>query len=123
MRTPFRGFRAILYKEFIVVLRDPLTLFFMFFPPLIQIIAFGFALDTDVKHMAMVVFDEDRTAREPPAHGSVRQHADVPRRGRSAQHRANWRRRSGAARPTWACKSRPISPATCSRAATRACRC
>ena len=57
----FRGFRAILYKEFIVVFRDRMTLFFMFFPPLVQIIAFGFALDTDVKHMAMVVLDEDRT--------------------------------------------------------------
>jgi ABC-2 type transport system permease protein len=58
----FRGFRAILYKEFIVVLRDRTTLFFMFFPPLVQIIAFGFALDNDVRHMAMVVLDQDRTA-------------------------------------------------------------
>jgi len=56
-----RGFRAILYKEFIVIFRDRTTLFFMFFPPLLQIIAFGFALDNDVKHMAMVVYDEDRT--------------------------------------------------------------
>lgn len=39
MRSPFRGFNAILYKEFIVVLRDPMTLFFMFFPPLIEKIA------------------------------------------------------------------------------------
>jgi ABC-2 type transport system permease protein len=61
MRTPFRGFTAILYKEFLVVWRDPMTLFFMFFPPLIQMIAFGFALDTDVKNVAMVVLDEDRT--------------------------------------------------------------
>jgi len=58
----FRGFQAILRKEFITVLRDRTTLFFMFFPPLLQIIAFGFALDTDVKHMAMVVYNEDRTA-------------------------------------------------------------
>ena len=57
-----RGFRAILYKEFIVIFRDRTTLFFMFFPPLLQIIAFGFALDNDVKHMAMAVYDEDRTA-------------------------------------------------------------
>ena len=56
-----RGFRAILYKEFIVLFRDRTTLFFMFFPPLLQIIAFGFALDNDVKHMAMAVYDEDRT--------------------------------------------------------------
>src|SRR5438046_9729149 len=58
----FRGFTAILYKEFIVVLRDPMTLFFMLFPPLIEMIAFGFALDNDVKHMGLVVLNEDRTA-------------------------------------------------------------
>jgi ABC-2 type transport system permease protein len=62
MKTPFRGFTAILYKEFLVVLRDPLTLFFMLFPPLVEMIAFGYALDTDVKHMATLVLDEDRTA-------------------------------------------------------------
>src|SRR5262247_2339096 len=61
MKSPFRGFRAILYKEFIVVLRDPMTLFFMFFPPLIEMIAFGYALDNDVRHMPTVVLDEDRT--------------------------------------------------------------
>ena len=61
MRRPFRGLGAILFKEFIVVLRDPMTLFFMLFPPLIEMIAFGYALDNDVKHMAMVVFNEDRT--------------------------------------------------------------
>ena len=60
-RTLFRGFGAILFKEFIVVWRDPLTLFFMFFPPLVEMIAFGYALDTDVKHMAMVIYNEDRT--------------------------------------------------------------
>ena len=61
MRTPLRGFTAILYKEFIVVLRDPMTLFFMFFPPLIEMIAFGYALDNDVKHMATMALDQDRT--------------------------------------------------------------
>src|SRR5437899_9678117 len=58
---PFRGLSAILFKEFIVVWRDPLTLFFFFFPPLIDMVAFGYALDNDVKHMAMLVFNEDRT--------------------------------------------------------------
>src|SRR5689334_20929338 len=61
MKNPFRGFAAILYKEFLVVLRDPLTLFFMLFPPVVEMIAFGYALDTDVKHIATVVLDEDRT--------------------------------------------------------------
>jgi ABC-2 type transport system permease protein len=58
---PFRGLNAILFKEFISMLRDPLTLFFMLFPPLVEMIAFGYALDNDVKHMAMVVLNEDRT--------------------------------------------------------------
>ena len=62
MKTPFRGFTAILLKEFTVIFRDPTALFFMFFPPLIQIIAFGYALDNDVKHLATVVLDQDRTA-------------------------------------------------------------
>ena len=62
MKTHFRGFTAILLKEFTIVFRDRTTLFFMFFPPLIQLIAFGFALDNDVKHMGMVVLNEDRSA-------------------------------------------------------------
>lgn len=60
-RVPFRGLGAILFKEFIIVWRDPMTLFFMFFPPLVEMIAFGYALDTDVKHMSMMILNEDRT--------------------------------------------------------------
>src|SRR5438105_4909883 len=60
-RAPFRGLGAILFKEFISVLRDPITLFFMLFPPLVEMIAFGYALDNDVKHMAMAILNEDRT--------------------------------------------------------------
>lgn len=57
----FMGFWAILYKEFIVMFRDRATLFFMFFPPLIQIVAFGYALNFDVRDLPMVVFDQDRS--------------------------------------------------------------
>src|ERR1700726_3245189 len=60
-RVPFRGLGAILFKEFIIVWRDPMTLFFMFFPPLVEMIAFGYALDTDVKHMALIILNEDRS--------------------------------------------------------------
>ncbi len=38
-----------------------MTLFFMLFPPLVEMIAFGYALDNDVKHMAMAILNEDRT--------------------------------------------------------------
>ncbi|MBX7245451.1 MAG: ABC transporter permease [Candidatus Sumerlaeaceae bacterium] len=61
MRNPFRGFNAILYKEFIVILRDRASLFFMFVPAVFQIIAYGYALDMDVKHIPMVVMNEDGT--------------------------------------------------------------
>ena len=61
MNKVFRGFSAILYKEFIVVFRDRTALFFMFFPPLVQIIAFGFALDLDVKHMPTALLNQDRS--------------------------------------------------------------
>jgi ABC-2 type transport system permease protein len=61
MTKLFRGFGAILYKEFIVVFRDRTALFFMFFPPLIQIIAFGFALDLDVRRMPTALLNQDRT--------------------------------------------------------------
>src|SRR2546430_11509350 len=57
----FRGLGAILLNEFMVVGRVPLTLFFFFCPPLIEMIAFGYALDNDVKRMAMLVLNEDRT--------------------------------------------------------------
>lgn len=61
MIAPFRGFKAILFKEFTIIFRDYTTLFFMFFPPVMQIIAFGYALDNDIKNISTVVLDEDRT--------------------------------------------------------------
>ncbi|MFN2508122.1 MAG: ABC transporter permease [Chthoniobacterales bacterium] len=61
MHRPFRGLGAILFKEFITVMRDPMTLFFMLFPPLIEMIAFGYALDNDVKNMGLAILNEDRT--------------------------------------------------------------
>jgi ABC-2 type transport system permease protein len=61
MKQLFRGFGAILYKEFIVVFRDRTALFFMFFPPLVQIVAFGFALDLDVRHMPTALLNQDRS--------------------------------------------------------------
>ena len=57
----FRGLNAVTLKEFTVVLRDPMTLFFMLFPPMVEMIAFGFALDNDVKYMATVIYNEDKT--------------------------------------------------------------
>src|SRR2546430_7680893 len=59
--APFRGLSAISSKVFSCVGRGRRTWFFMFLPRLVEMIAFGYALDTDVKHMALVIFNEDRT--------------------------------------------------------------
>ena len=60
-RRPFGGLWAILYKESIIMFRDRTTLFFMAFPPMILLIAFGYALNFDVRNISMVVFDQDRS--------------------------------------------------------------
>ena len=62
MKRRARGFTGIVYKEFLQLFRDPATLFFMFFPPLVQLIAFGFALDLDVRHIRTAVFNQDQRA-------------------------------------------------------------
>ena len=119
-KNPFRGFSAILYKEFIVVLRDPMTLFFMFFPPLMQMIAFGFALDNDVKHMAMVVLNEDRTVESRQLIDQLCEHADLSRgRARCSSVDGTGRRHppgQGLRRPANPAR---ISRATCTPAAPR----
>ncbi len=55
----FRGFMAVLTKEFAHVRRQPSTLFFLLVVPLIQTIIFGFALDTQIEHIPTVVYDQD----------------------------------------------------------------
>jgi ABC-2 type transport system permease protein len=48
-------------KEFIQMRRDRLTLGIMVGVPVIQLMLFGFAIQTDVRHIPTVVFDESRT--------------------------------------------------------------
>ena len=49
-------------KEFIQMRRDRLTLGIMVGIPVIQLLLFGFAIQTDVRHIPTVVLDESRTA-------------------------------------------------------------
>jgi ABC-type multidrug transport system permease subunit len=55
----FRGLWAVLWKEVIHIRRDPATRF-VFAIPLIELLIFGYAIDTDVKNISTVVFDLDR---------------------------------------------------------------
>jgi len=49
-------------KELIQLRRDRLTIGMMIVLPIMQLILFGYAIDTDVRHMPTVVLDADHTA-------------------------------------------------------------
>jgi ABC-2 type transport system permease protein len=49
---------ALLIKEFIQMKRDRLTFGMMVVLPIIQLLVFGFAINTDVKHLSTIVFDQ-----------------------------------------------------------------
>lgn len=73
----FRRIRHIIIKEFIQVWRDKKLRFFLIGPPLIQLLAYGYVVNFDIKHVATAIFDESRTkeSRElihgsPPTTGS-----------------------------------------------------
>lgn len=62
MRRPldFRGFSAVLYKELIHVVHDPTTLVLALILPLLQLLIFGYAINTRVEHIGTAYYDEDR---------------------------------------------------------------
>lgn len=61
-----RRLKALLIKEFIQMRRDRLTLAIMLFMPIMQLLIFGFAINTDVKHLTTIVYDQSisRDSRE-----------------------------------------------------------
>ena len=54
---------SIALKELLQLRRDRLTLAMMVALPVFQLMLFGYAIDTDVRHIPMVVFDQDRSAQ------------------------------------------------------------
>ncbi|MCL4503130.1 MAG: ABC transporter permease [Deltaproteobacteria bacterium] len=57
----FRRIRHIVIKEFIQVWRDKKLRFFLIVPPLVQLLAYGYVVNFDIKHVATAVLDESRT--------------------------------------------------------------
>jgi ABC-2 type transport system permease protein len=52
-----RRLKSLVVKEFIQMRRDPLTLVMLMLIPIVQLVLFGFAINTDVKHLPTIVFD------------------------------------------------------------------
>jgi len=53
---------AVMKKEVLQMSRDRMTLALIFMIPLIQLLLFGYAIQTDVKHISTVVFDQSLSA-------------------------------------------------------------
>jgi drug efflux transport system permease protein len=66
MRSLFRGFGAVFYKEVLHVRRDAGTLFFSLTMPLLQMFLLGFGVDTNIRQINTVVYNADgrRESRE-----------------------------------------------------------
>jgi ABC-2 type transport system permease protein len=59
----FERLKAMLRKEFIQVLRDPRMRFVIFVIPVVQTIIFGYAVNTDVRHVATAIYDLDNSSQ------------------------------------------------------------
>ncbi len=54
---------SISLKELLQLRRDRLTLAMMIALPVVQLMLFGYAIDTDVRHIPTVIYDQDRSAQ------------------------------------------------------------
>jgi len=59
----FERLKTMLIKEFTQILRDPRMRFVIFAVPVVQIILFGYAVNTDVKQIATAIYDLDNSER------------------------------------------------------------
>ena len=57
-----RRLRHLIWKEFIQVLRDKKLRLFIFLPPIIQLIAYGYAINFDIKHVPTAIYDQSKSA-------------------------------------------------------------
>jgi ABC-2 type transport system permease protein len=82
-----RRLLAITRKEIIQLRRDPRSLLLAFAVPILLLVIFGYAISWDVRNIALVVMDEDRSAHSrslvdafrASGYFSVEGHIDAPR--------------------------------------------
>ncbi len=56
-----RRLMAVAWKEFVQLRRDRMTLGMMVGIPVMQLLLFGYAINTDVRHMPTVIYDQDKS--------------------------------------------------------------
>jgi len=52
---------AMMRKEVIQILRDPLSLMVIFAMPIVQLVIYGYGVNLDIKHIPLCVYDQDGT--------------------------------------------------------------
>jgi ABC-2 type transport system permease protein len=53
--------RAMLIKEFIQALRNPRMRVVLFVPPVVQLLIFGYAANTDIRNISLAIYDLDNS--------------------------------------------------------------
>ena len=88
-----RRILAMTRKEVIQIRRDPRSLLIIIAMPMIQLLIFGYAVNLDVKHIPLCVYDRDGDANQPGPAQTLSGHrllqhrscvGELPRRG--AEH-------------------------------------
>jgi ABC-2 type transport system permease protein len=94
-----RRLLAVAWKELLQLRRDRMTLGMMVGLPVMQLLLFGYAINTDVRHIPTVVYDQDRSAESRDLWrrlevtgfydfaGAVRDYDDISRALRSGRAR------------------------------------
>jgi ABC-2 type transport system permease protein len=62
MRLMFLRVKTLLWKEVLQALRDPRLRFLIILPPMLQLVAFGYAANLDLKNIPIALYDEDRSS-------------------------------------------------------------
>jgi ABC-2 type transport system permease protein len=62
MRLLLLRVRVLIWKELLQALRDPRLRFLIILPPLMQLVAFGYAANLDLRNIPIAVYDEDRSS-------------------------------------------------------------
>ena len=73
-----RRISALLYKEFIQVLRDPVALGMLLLLPIVMLLVFAYAINLDVRNIPLAVYDLDKTEVGTACHQNFRHlHASI----------------------------------------------
>ncbi|MFO7459305.1 MAG: hypothetical protein R6X07_01665, partial [Desulfatiglandales bacterium] len=62
MRLLLLRVKVLFWKEVLHALRDPRLRFLIILPPLIQLVAFGYAANLDLRNIPIAIYDEDHSS-------------------------------------------------------------